>query len=142
MYLTPEQIARVCHEANRAYSMSTGDHTQVPWDSASRGQKHSVLEGIKVALDDSNMTPEQSHELWMEEKERTGWKHGPKKRPEVKEHPCMLPYEQLSGDQRKKDDLFLAVVRALQNDVPLVEAVPEPSSKVTKKKAKKNTPKP
>lgn len=140
MYLTPEQIARVCHEASRAYSMSIGDHTLVPWDSAPRWQKHSVLEGVKAALEDPSMTPEQIHELWMGEKERTGWKYGLKKRPEVKEHPCMLPYGQLSEDHRKKDDLFLAVARALQNDVALVEAAPEPSSKITtKKKVKKKS---
>ena len=27
--LTVEQIARVCHEANRAYCMSIGDHSTV-----------------------------------------------------------------------------------------------------------------
>jgi hypothetical protein len=49
----------------------------------------------------------------MADKEADGWKHGPVKDPEKKEHPCMVPYGQLPAEQRAKDYLFIAVVKAM-----------------------------
>lgn len=36
--MTIEQIARVCHEVNRAYCESMGDTSQVPWEDARSGR--------------------------------------------------------------------------------------------------------
>lgn len=55
--------------------------------------------------------PEQSHESWLKEKADTGWKYGPVKDPEKKEHPCFVPYSELSEAQKKKDEIFVGVVR-------------------------------
>lgn len=60
----------------------------------------------------SEMTPEQSHELWYAHKLAEGWKYGPVKNPETKEHPCMVAYQELPADQRVKDHLFRAVVHS------------------------------
>jgi hypothetical protein len=35
------------------------------------------------------------------------------KNPDAKEHPCFVPYDELPAEQRTKDYLFQAVVRAL-----------------------------
>ena len=107
------EIARVCHEANRAYCMSTGDHSQPTWDTAPIWQKQSAIVGVEAALADLDRTPEDSHVAWVAHKEQEGWKYGKVKRPEAKEHPCMVPYDQLPDVQKAKDHLFLAVVRAL-----------------------------
>ena len=42
-----------------------------------------------------------------------GWSYGPVHDPVAKLHPNMVPYDQLTPEQRQKDALFLAVVRAL-----------------------------
>lgn len=112
--LTPEDIARVCHEANRAYCMSTGDHGQTTWDTAPSWQKSSIVTRVEASLIDPDRTPEENHRAWMAIKEEGGWKYGNKKVPEQKEHPCMMPYDQLPKVQRLKSCLFLAVVHALQ----------------------------
>jgi hypothetical protein len=39
--------------------------------------------------------------------------HGPVKNEETKEHPCFVPYVDLSDVQRAKDSLFVATVRAM-----------------------------
>ena len=49
----------------------------------------------------------------MKEKEDTGWKHGPVKDPEKKEHPCMVPFADLPVDQQAKDFIFMSVVHSL-----------------------------
>ena len=105
-----EVIAAATHAANRAYCIAIGDASQPAWDDAPDWQRSSARNGVTGAL--AGNTPEQSHESWLEEKRATGWKHGPVKNPETKEHPCFVPYAQLPESQRAKDDLYLAVVRA------------------------------
>ena len=108
-----EQIAKVCHEANRAYCESIGDNSQPTWDNAPDWQKKSAVTGVQYHLDNPNSKPEDSHNSWLKEKEADGWKYGTVKNPETKEHPCYVPYSELPIEQQKKDYLFLGVVRAL-----------------------------
>jgi hypothetical protein len=69
--------------------------------------------GVEHALEHPEATPADSHENWLAEKRQAGWKYGPVKDAEKREHPCFVPYEALSTHQRAKDALFLAIVRAL-----------------------------
>lgn len=108
-----QSIARVCHEVNRAYCQSIGDNSQPSWDEAPDWQKQSAENGVKFHLENPDAKPSHSHEEWLKEKEATGWKYGPVKNPEAKEHPCFVPYDQLPEEQKKKDVLFIAVVHAL-----------------------------
>lgn len=107
-----EAIARATHEANRAYCIAVGDTSQPPWDEAPDWQRSSARNGVVGALVAGN-TPEQSHEGWMAEKTAAGWTYGPVKDPEAKQHPCMVPYDQLPPAQRVKDALFVAVACAM-----------------------------
>ena len=110
--MTNEQIAKVCHEANRAYCQAIGDMSQPTWEEAPDWQKTSARNGVLHAQNPL-AKPSDSHEGWLKEKEETGWKYGPTKDPAKKEHPCFLPFDQLPEEQKKKDTLFLAVARAL-----------------------------
>jgi hypothetical protein len=108
---TIEQIARTAHEVNRAYCQATGDDSQPSWEHAPDWQRTSAINGVVAHLA-GTLTPEQSHESWLEEKRRDGWKYGSVKNAETKEHPCFLPYAQLPASQRVKDYLFKAVVES------------------------------
>jgi hypothetical protein len=105
-----EACARAAHEANRAYCIALGDDGQPSWEAAPDWQKSSAINGVKGALDGN--TPEESYAGWTREKLAAGWKYGPVKNPESREHPCLLAYTELPPEQRAKDALFLAVVRA------------------------------
>lgn len=104
-----EHIARLAHEVNRAYCTALGDNSQLQWEEAPEWQRKSAIDGVGFHLC-SSRTPEQSHENWMKDKLADGWKYGPTKDPEKKEHPCMVPYGELPATQRTKDYLFKAVV--------------------------------
>lgn len=106
-----EDIARVCHEANRAWCEANGDHSQPLWDDAPEWQRKSALIGVEGAL--GGNTPEQSHESWLAVKEADGWVYGEVKDPEAKTHPCFVPYNELPAEQRVKDHLFVAIVSTL-----------------------------
>ncbi len=111
--LLTEDIARICHEANRAYCLAQDDTSQLPWEDAPEWQRESARKGV-LAIQSGKITkPEDSHLSWLQEKQAQGWVYGEKKDPELKHHPCIVPYHQLPAAQRMKDHLFFAIVRAL-----------------------------
>jgi hypothetical protein len=112
--MIPNEIARVCHIVNRGYCLALGDNSQPPWDAAPDWQKQSAVNGVKFHLAHPNASPSHSHESWLAEKKAAGWKYGPTKDPEKKEHPCFVPYRDLPVEQKAKDYLFKAVVDALR----------------------------
>lgn len=112
-----EQIAEVCHETNRAYCAVLGDNSQAPWAHAPEWQRISAVNGVRFHMENPDSGPSHSHESWLAEKAADGWKYGPVKDAEKKEHPCFVPYEELPAAQKAKDALFIGVVRALRGMV-------------------------
>jgi len=115
-----EQIARVCHEVNRAYCESLGDMSQPSWEDAPQWQKDSAMLGVKLHTE-NNVGPEASHESWMAQKVAEGWVYGPTKDPEAKTHHCIVPFDMLPREQQAKDFIFRAVVHALRQTAPATE---------------------
>ena len=111
--MTHEEIAKVCHQANKAYCESLGDKTQVDWEAAPEWQKTSAVSGVEARANHPMIAPAQTHNLWMQQKLADGWVYGEVKDAEKKTHPCLVPYSKLSIEQRVKDELFLAVAGAL-----------------------------
>lgn len=105
-------IAMVAHEVNRAYCAAIGDTSQPAWGDAPDWQRESAIAGVEAHAN-GGLTPEQSHESWLEQKRRDGWSYGPVKDPEKREHPCFVPYNELPQEQRVKDYLFGAVCKAM-----------------------------
>lgn len=119
MKITAEQIAEVCHEANRTYCRTLGDHSQPEWTVAPQWQKDSAINGVNFHINNPLATPHASHETWLKEKLETGWQYGPVKNLDKKEHPCCVPYNQLPPEQRYKDVLFQSIVHALSRPFEL-----------------------
>jgi len=115
--MTVEQIARVAHEVNRDYCLALGDASQPHWEEAPEWQRESAMEGVRSHLANPGLTPEASHQIWIDHKVIDGWVLGPEKDPERKTHPQIVPYESLPIEQRAKDYIFAAVVRALGHPV-------------------------
>lgn len=113
MKLTVEQIAIVCHEANRAYCKVIGDNPQPSWEDAPQWQKDSVISGTLYRLHNRYGSGEETHNKWMNDKLEDGWTYGPVKDAVAKTHPCLVPYEKLPIEQQAKDYLFSYVVSAL-----------------------------
>jgi hypothetical protein len=81
-----EACARGAHEVNRAYCFAIGDTSQVAWESAPEWQRASARNGVRGVLQGN--TPKQSHESWLEEKRKTGWKYGPVKDADKSDSSC------------------------------------------------------
>ena len=111
--MNDEQIARVAHEVNRAYCQAIGDSSQVPWEEAPEWQRNSAMLGVRLHSDNPDAGPQGSHASWMAQKVADGWTYGPEKRPDLKQHHCIVPFDQLPREQQAKDFIFRAVVHAL-----------------------------
>ena len=116
--MTVEQIARICHDANRALCASVGDFSQTSWDEAPDWQRESAVEGVQFHLAHPDASASASHDRWLTEKVETGWVYGEVKDAVAKTHPCIVPFEQLPPEQQAKDHLFRGIVHAL---APFVE---------------------
>lgn len=116
-----EQIARVVHAANAELQAIQGDLApSQPWDSEPDEIRANVLLGVRNAR--NGMTAAEHHQAWVEDKLRTGWGYGAAKDAEAKTHPCLVSFDQLPRDQRVKNVLFIAIVRAMWAE----ETPPEP----------------
>lgn len=108
-----ERIGRICHEANRALCEAYGDSSQVPWAEAPDWQHESTFQGIEFLQNNLQAGDGDLHEAWRQHKMTQGWVWGAVKNPERLEHPCMVPFHELSPTQQAKDRLFRAIVKAL-----------------------------
>lgn len=108
-----QNIARICHEANRVFRISLGETPGPNWDSAPEEMKDSTYIGVLECLDGNS--PEQLHESWLEERKSKGWTYGYPLDREKKIHPNLIPYEQLDIGQKLKDDLFMTIVRSYRS---------------------------
>jgi hypothetical protein len=112
-----EMIARVCHEANcglQEAQRAPGIPVAKRWDdfrNAYPDQAEGIRAGVRLALGGAN--PLQLHRSWCDEKLSAGWTYGEEKDPVAKTHPCLRPYSELPELQRRKDNLFAAIVGAL-----------------------------
>lgn len=107
------EIARVAHEVNRAYCQALGDNSQPSWEDAPQWQKDSAMLGVMLHTGNPDAGAAASHESWMAQKVADGWVYGPEKQPDLKQHPCIVPFDQLPREQQAKDFIFRGVVHAL-----------------------------
>ncbi len=113
MKISVEDIAEVCHEANKILCESLGDKSQVDWDLAPNWQRNSAISGVHFNIKNPDAPASASHNSWLKEKRDTGWKYGKVKDAEKKEHPCFVQYGELPPEQQAKDHLFKAIVASL-----------------------------
>lgn len=110
--MTNEQIAIVCHEANRALCNSFGDFSQKPWAEAEQWQRDAAFQSIEFLQGNPDAGDSALHDSWMQAKIKDGWVYGEKKDGEAKTHPCLVPFTELPPQQQAKDAIFRAIVVA------------------------------
>jgi hypothetical protein len=114
------KIARLCHEANKAYCEMLGDNSQFSWELAPKWQKESAIHGVMFHVANPDAGDDASHTNWMAEKREEGWTFGLVKNAAAKTHPCMVPFGELDPKQQYKDKLFRTIVHALNTSLPLL----------------------
>jgi hypothetical protein len=110
-----EKIAEVAHEANRAYQRVLGETPDPSWPETTQVQREAARMGVNTVLEHGGGAQHQ-HEAWLVHKVAMGWSWGPVKDPNLKTHPNLVPWAEVPAVQKKKDELWLGVVRALLKD--------------------------
>ena len=105
-----EKIAKICHQANKAFCETIGDDSQKDWEEADDWQRVSAINGVGFVAQNPDAPASASHDSWMKEKIETGWVFGEEKDELKKTHPCIVPFEDLPLDQQRKDHLFKNIV--------------------------------
>lgn len=120
-FLNIEDIAKTCHQANRAYCVALGDFSQPHWNEAPEWQKKSARSGVIFHIKNPFDGAKASHDSWMREKLNDGWVYGPAKDIARKQHPCMVQYADLPAEQQAKDYIFSSIVQSLGHLVDPME---------------------
>lgn len=107
-------VAKICHEANRAYCAGLMDDSQLPWEKAPDWQRASAITGVEFCIANPEASADSNHRSWYDNKLQDGWKYGPVKDAQLKEHPCMVDFEDLPLTQQMKDILFRSIVESLR----------------------------
>lgn len=105
-----ENASRAAHEANRLIQAEFGEEVAPPWDEAPAYMKESTRSGVEQIVANPEITPEELHEAWSDDRRRAGWVYGTEKNVELKTHHCLVPYDQLPEFQKKKDAVFRETV--------------------------------
>lgn len=58
-----------------------------------------------------------AHEIWAQKRIDEGWSHGPRRDDEAKEHPCLIPYDELPESEKEYDRIM--VTEAIKGAIAL-----------------------
>lgn len=112
---TIEAAAKAAHMVNRAYRNALGQAPGLPWIQAPRHVQDTVIDSVRLILEDPTTGPEVLHQRWLDNMRAAGWTwgQGPRICIEHKKHPGLISWEQLPPWERAKDVIFGAVVRGV-----------------------------
>lgn len=71
----------------------------------------SLITGTKYVLENPATTAEENHNIWMEAKRNQGYTYGDVLDVEKKTHPSMIPFEDLSDVEKRKDEMDVLMVK-------------------------------
>jgi hypothetical protein len=111
-----DDVARVVHEALAAYCHVIGE-SPATWAETPANSRQGTHSAIDAIIRGKITTRRELHDRWMGDMLRAGFKYGPRRDAEMKTHPCLLPFDDLPKDQQFKDALFLAIVKAFNEEL-------------------------
>ena len=71
----------------------------------------SLMKGTEYVLNNPSTTAEENHNIWMEAKKTQGYTYGEVLDIEKKTHPSMIPFENLSDVEKRKDEMDVLMVK-------------------------------
>jgi hypothetical protein len=108
---TDEQMAGEVHEAIRGLQIIHLDPTASAIWALSHPQLQLVsLRGVRRVRATPGITAREHHEGWVDDMAELGWRYGPVRDPDLREHPNLVPYGQLRPEEQHKDAAALLLV--------------------------------
>ncbi len=112
-----DRIGRTVHTALSAWNEAHGEDGYAAWDTLSAGDKASTFSSVQFVIDNPGADPGAQHAQWLRQKHDDGWTYNQYRDNAKKHHPMLIPFEQLSEFEQRKDALLNALVLALSADL-------------------------
>jgi hypothetical protein len=110
--MTNQDIAKIAHEASRAYS-TTINEFKSSWEDLTDEQRASIVAGVEFVAANPRVSPRKIHAEWVKNKRAAGWRRSKVLDLDKKKSPNLIAFTKLDRTQQVKDELFLGVVKAL-----------------------------
>ncbi len=107
------EIARVCHEVERAYGNRFCGDVHPHWIDVPGELRESCMKRVQFFLDHTGADAGAYHERWREIRAAEGWSYGKVRDDARKLDPRMVSFAELSDAQQVKGIIFHAIVRYL-----------------------------
>lgn len=104
-----EKIASICYAAARVVGVSAGQ--DIPgWGTANAHEKMWIRGIVACCLKNPQESLEFRHDYWVSIMDDAGWKQGENLDYDKKVHPYLVPFLELSGEERFRRQLIEAIV--------------------------------
>ena len=108
-----EDLCRMCHNAIGEIKRAAGEPSQVSWGNAEEWQKQSTSDQVEYHMRTPGSPPDMSHNKWMANKIKQGYKYGATVDNVAKTHNCLVQFEELPPIQQLKDSIIQVIVDSL-----------------------------
>lgn len=109
-----EQISKTTHEVHLSYCRSMGIDTQGKWEEISEAHKNGIISSVKGILLGEISTKVESHNNFINNKIKDGWKWGEYYCKNKKTNPRLVVYQLLSLEDKVKESLFFDCVSSFK----------------------------
>lgn len=103
-----EARAKWIYEGTRLENVAAGRPINPePWEQRDEYFRENMIKAVNLQCGPNRVTsPEELHNRWVSAYEKMGWKYGPVRNVEKKEHPDMVPFNELGKLEQDKDFVF------------------------------------
>lgn len=113
--MTSEKIAQIIHGATAPIGRIACGNPIPVWEDLSVGQRCRAA----VAVDDLMRNPhikepEDFHDIWANPLYDDGWVWGPVYSLKTKQHPCLVPYDELPDAEKIKDMIWASLIEVFR----------------------------
>lgn len=114
-----ESIARVVWEANRQLQIADGeDWPDEPWDAAPEWRKNITTGTVSLVRSGIVANAGQAHEFWKHSMEIMEWEWSHEKNQARKQHPSLIPWEELTPRAQLGQRLLVLITREMMEAEP------------------------
>lgn len=110
-------MAKLVYEIDAKYKEKILKIPYVPFEELSSDHMSSISDTIVDVLIKKDLTPEQLHFNWVEQKKEEGWVYGESYSEEEKTHPLLMDYEDLNEAQKISNIIIVSTVRTMKDMV-------------------------
>lgn len=113
MRFNSREIAEIIHGVTSRISRCDGSKV-CEWDDLTEFQRNNATRAVAKIYSEPQRTPKELHDLWMEPLIENGWTCG-EYSVENKQHPSLLPFEELIDSEVLKDCIWSHLTQAFKD---------------------------